>query len=145
MTANTEKISSEDVLHIYTDGASRKNPGPSALAFIFVQNELCILEHDEFIGVKTNNQAEYIAIIKALSVAEEMTKGPIRIFSDSELIIKQLSGDYKIKIEHLRILRNEILDRVKKFSNVNFSYAPRTNKWIKKADKLCNRCLNLNT
>jgi ribonuclease HI len=145
MDSNSEISSSDQVLHIYTDGASRKNPGPSALAFIFVQDGEIIHEQSEFLGEKTNNQAEYLAIIKALSEALKITKGKLCLFSDSEVVIKQLIGDYKVKKDHLRTLRKQIFDLKKGFSSVQFSHVPRQNKWIKKVDKLCNRCLNLNT
>ncbi|MFX0087302.1 MAG: ribonuclease HI family protein, partial [Candidatus Hodarchaeota archaeon] len=108
MVTNAKKILSEKVLHIYTDGASRMNPGPSALAFIIVLDGESIHEYTEFLGVKTNNQAEYLAIIKALSEAKKMTNGVIKIYSDSEVVIKQLTGDYQVKNQHLRNLRNQI-------------------------------------
>lgn len=145
MVTNAKKISSEKVLYIYTDGASRMNPGPSALAFILVSDGESIHEYTEFLGVKTNNQAEYLAIIKALSEAKKITNGVLNIYSDSEVVIKQLTGDYQVKNEHLRKLRNQIFEIVKEFSKVKFKHITRNNEWIARADKLCNRCLNLNT
>ena len=87
MSTSTNVNPSNDVLHIYTDGASRQNPGPSALAFIFVQNGEIIQEHSEFLGTKTNNQAEYLAIIEALLEAKKITNGDLIIFSDSDFCI----------------------------------------------------------
>jgi ribonuclease HI len=145
MVSYSKKISPNKVLQIYTDGASRKNPGPSALAFIFVLDGKSIHEYSEFLGVKTNNQAEYMAIIKALSKAKQITNGVLNIYSDSELVVKQLNGDYQVKNELLRKLRNQIFDVTKEFSKISFKHVQRKNKWIKIADKLCNRCLNLNT
>lgn len=145
MDSTSEISSSDQVLHIYTDGASRKNPGPSALAFIFVQDGKIIHEQSKFLEVKTNNQAEYLAIIEALSEALKITKGELCLFSDSEVVIKQLLGEYKVNKDHLRTLRKQIFDLKKEFSYIQFFHVPRQNKWIKKVDKLCNRCLNLNT
>jgi ribonuclease HI len=145
MESDNNISSSDRVLQIYTDGASRGNPGPSALAFIFVQDGDIVHEQSEFLGEKTNIQAEYLAIIKALPEALKITKGELYLFSDSEVVIKQLIGEYKVKKDHLRILRKQIFDLKKEFSSIQFSYVPRQNMWIKKVDKLCNRCLNLNT
>ncbi len=145
MDSTSKKNSLDQVLHIYTDGASRKNPGPSALAFIFVQDGEIIHEQSKFLGEKTNNQAEYLAIIEALSEALTITKGELYIFSDSEVVIKQIIGEYRVKKDHLRTLRNQIFDLKKEFSSIQFSHLPRHNKWIKIVDKLCNRCINLNT
>lgn len=145
MSTSTNANPLNDVLHIYTDGASRQNPGPSALAFIFVQNGEVIQEHSEFLGTKTNNQAEYLAIIEALLEAKKITNGDLIIFSDSEVVIKQLIGEYKVKNEELRKHRTKIFAEKKYFTKIKFTHVARQNKWIKMADKLCNRCLNLNT
>ncbi|PWI48997.1 ribonuclease H [Candidatus Heimdallarchaeota archaeon B3_Heim] len=127
---------------IFTDGAARGNPGPAAAAFLLVQNEKLLHKQNFFLGNRTNNQAEYQAIIKALEVAKGYTKDSIVLFSDSELVIKQLKGEYKVKSPHLRTLNHEVITQIKYFSSVKFIHAPRTNSWIKKADKLCNVLLN---
>ena len=127
---------------IFTDGAARGNPGPAAAAFLFLHNEKILHKRNFFLGNQTNNQAEYQAIIKALEVAKGYTKESIVLFSDSELVIKQLKGEYKVKSPHLRTLYHEVITQIKYFSSVKFTHAPRTNSWIKKADKLCNELLN---
>jgi ribonuclease HI len=127
---------------IYTDGASRGNPGPAAAAFIFLENEKIIFEQNFYLGVQTNNQAEYQAIIKALEKIVEYTHGKITIFSDSELVVKQLNGEYRVNKPHLRELFNEVDELKKQFTRVNFLYVPRSNQWIKLADQLCNKILD---
>ena len=127
---------------IYTDGASRGNPGPAAAAFIFLQNEAIIFEKNFYLGVQTNNQAEYQAIIKALVKASDYTHGDITLYSDSELVVKQLNGEYRVNQPHLQILREGTMKLVRKYSNVQFNHVSRQNKWIKIVDKLCNQTLD---
>ncbi len=135
------KIPEDKLLKIYTDGASRGNPGPSAIAFIFVIDESSIFQMNEFVGKQTNNQAEYQAIIKALLEAHKITQGDIEVFSDSELVIKQINGDYQVKNIHLLKLSQEVTHWKKFFQKVSFTHVPRENQWITMADKLCNKCL----
>ncbi|MHA2108867.1 MAG: ribonuclease HI family protein, partial [Candidatus Hodarchaeales archaeon] len=93
---------------IFTDGAARGNPGPAAAAFLFVKNDRIVHQQNYFLGNQTNNQAEYQAIIKALEIAKEYTNESIILASDSELVIKQLNGEYKVKNPHLRILYRKV-------------------------------------
>jgi ribonuclease HI len=133
-------------LKIYTDGASRGNPGPASIAFVIVKEDEVIHQKSEFIGKATNNQAEYQAIIKALSEAVKIIKnGNIELFSDSELVIKQLNGEYRVRKPHLLDLFNEIRELIKKFQSIAFIHVERTNEWIKIVDKLCNTTLNKKT
>jgi len=131
-------------LHIYTDGASRGNPGIAAAAFIFVKDNEKSFEYYKYLGKQTNNQAEYQAIILALTKALEFSEQVLILYSDSELVIKQLNGDYRVKQPHLKLLKRKIIEIKKKFRSVTFSHISRDNKWIKNADILCNRCINEN-
>ncbi|MHA2139592.1 MAG: ribonuclease HI family protein [Candidatus Hodarchaeales archaeon] len=90
----------------------------------------------------SRTQAEYQAIIKALEIAKEYTNESIILASDSELVIKQLNGEYKVKNSHLRILYRKVKHYLQFYSSVKFLHVPRTNQWIKQADKLCNDLLN---
>jgi ribonuclease HI len=128
-------------LEIYTDGASQGNPGPSAYAFIFVIDKEVVYQQTQFIGHQTNNQAEYRAIIEALTKARKKTNQNIIVYSDSELVIKQLKGDYQVRKKHLAVLFDKVLNFSKYFKNIEFNHVPRTNKWIKIADRLCNSSL----
>ncbi|MEM0332983.1 MAG: ribonuclease HI family protein [Candidatus Aenigmatarchaeota archaeon] len=135
-------IKKDDILYIYTDGASRKNPGPSAIAYVFVKNnDEIIFQNCEYIGEKTNNQAEYIAIIKALEKATEFTRWNVKVFSDSELVIRQINGKYRIKNPELKKLCLEVNKYRSLFSSLEFYHVKRENKYIQLADKLCNDCL----
>lgn len=129
-------------LAIYTDGASRGNPGHAAYAFIFVRDGRAVLERSGYIGIATNNTAEYRAIIAALTEAAKETDGPVRIYSDSELVVRQLTGAYRVNKEHLRALKDEVLSLAGQFQSVAFAPVRRTDPWIGRADDLCNRELD---
>ncbi len=129
------------MLEIYTDGASRGNPGKSALAGVIVKDNQIIKVYSEFIGLTTNNVAEYKAITKALEEAKQMKEKSVKIFSDSLLAISQINGVYKVKSPHLTELLKEIKEKKEDFSNINFSHVARENKFTKIADALCSYIL----
>ncbi|MEO0124786.1 MAG: ribonuclease HI family protein [candidate division WOR-3 bacterium] len=134
-------IKKKDILKIYVDGASWGNPGPSAYAFIFVkENEILFRDYD-YIGKKTNNFAEYTAIIKALEKAVEWTRWKIQVYSDSELVVSQVNKEWRIKNQTLKKLHNEIKDLIGDFEDVKFFHVSRKNEFIKECDKLCSKCL----
>jgi ribonuclease HI len=134
----------DDVLRIYTDGASRNNPGPAAWAFVFVKNEKIIHSDAGFIGENTNNVAEYRAAIAALDAAVNHTRGKVELYSDSALLVNQVTGKWKMKKEHLKKLYDEVMLCVRRFEQVKFLQVSRENKFVKKADALCNECLDEN-
>jgi ribonuclease HI len=132
---------------IYTDGGSRGNPGPAALGVVFCNEKgQVIKKYSEFLGEKTNNEAEYQAVIFALKkfkalFGNKLAKNTeVELRADSELLIKQLNGQYKIlepKIQQLFILIwNLKLD----FKKVKFKYVPRENN--QEADNLVNETLD---
>lgn len=98
--------------HLFVDGAARNNPGPAGAGIYIIKNGEPILKQGFFLGDKTNNQAEYLALILGIcQVASLMQPDDmLRIFSDSELLIRQIKGLYAVKNKELRILH----DRVKK-------------------------------
>ena len=101
-------IKQRDILEIYVDGASRGNIGPSSSAFIFVKDSDIIYQKSDYIGEATNNIAEYQAIINALEEAEKFSRWHIKIYSDSELVIRQINKIYRIKAKHLSKLCAEV-------------------------------------
>ncbi|MDK2975354.1 MAG: ribonuclease [Methanofollis sp.] len=129
-------------LAIYTDGASRGNPGHAACAYLFVRDGQAVFERSEYLGIATNNTAEYRAVIAALTEAARQTRGPVRVYSDSELVVRQITGVYRVNKEHLRELRNEVLGLAGRFSSTAFVSVRRTDPWIRRADALCNRELD---
>jgi ribonuclease HI len=129
-------------VHCYTDGASRGNPGPSAFAFIVESGGQVLHEESAFIGTMTNNTAEYTAIINALQWLSHFTAGRIEIYSDSELVIRQLSGVYAVKKPHLAALFREVKILCESFETVVFTAVPRAHPRIQRADELCNTALD---
>jgi ribonuclease HI len=129
-------------IHCYTDGASRGNPGPSAFAFIIETGGEVIHEESAFIGTATNNTAEYTAIIRALRWLTGRASGNVLVFSDSELVVRQLSGEYTVKKPHLVELYREVNNLCSNFNEVLFLSVPREDPWIRRADALCNMVLD---
>jgi len=127
-------------MKLYTDAGSRGNPGKAACAFVVVKDNKIIKRESKFIGVATNNEAEYNAIILALTMIKAKE---IEVVSDSELVIKQITGEYKIKQPHLRELNDKVQDLISK-RKIKFSNAPRENKFISLADELVNIELDKN-
>lgn len=131
-------------LIIYTDGASRGNPGLAAFGFT-ISDESGKLLHEEgrYIGKTTNNVAEYTAVLEALKHAKEEfgKKNPqVAVFADSKLVAQQLSGKYKIKAKHLKPIIEKIQILSLELGGVTFSYVPRTKNIL--ADKLANQALD---
>ena len=133
-----EGILNIKMIKIYTDGGSRGNPGKSACAFVAAKNGKVTATQSKFLGIKTNNEAEYHAVILAL---EFIRDDLIEIISDSELIIRQLTGEYKIKALHLQKLNTKIQNLAEK-RKIKFTYARRTNPFIVRVDKLVNKELD---
>jgi ribonuclease HI len=93
--------------HEYTafiDGASSGNPGDAGIGIIIYKGKEAVVSESKYIGKQTNNYAEYTALIVLLEMVEKHGIKKIKIFSDSELVVKQMSGEYKIKNEDLRVL-----------------------------------------
>lgn len=130
-----------DKLHIHTDGGSRGNPGPGAIAVVIKdENGKTVEEYSEFIGETTNNRAEYSAILKALELAIKFCRKEIMIFSDSENTVKQLQGINKVKDKELLKLFQNVKEKEKYFEKVTYNHIKRENN--KRADKLVNETLD---
>lgn len=123
---------------IHTDGASRGNPGDAGIGIV-VYNEdktKIIKELYEYIGKTTNNVAEYTALLKGLKAVEALKPKAIKIFLDSELIVKQINGEYKVRNEGLRPIYEDVKKLLRKF-NYTIEHIPREQN--KKADELANK------
>ncbi len=126
----------------YIDGGSRGNPGPAAAGFILTDkdgNQFCA--KGLFLGETTNNVAEYTAISNALQAAKNVGAKKIEVFSDSELLVKQVNGEYKVKSEQIRPLFQQAVNLLGEFENWKVQHITRDKN--KKADKLVNQALNL--
>lgn len=130
------------MMRVYTDGASRGNPGPGAIAYIITDTAGSVLRQNaKFIGACTNNIAEYSALILALGEAAKIGR-EAACFSDSQLMVSQLKGEYKVKKGHLRELFDEIKRLEKKFKKIEYHNVRRTDPMIKKADRMVNEVLD---
>ncbi len=124
-----------DKLILYTDGASLGNPGRGGVGVVvYNHNRDIIKKVSEFIGITTNNVAEYTALIYALQEALFLKAQELRCFLDSELVVKQLEGTYKVKDSKLKPLYYQIKHLETFFQKVSFSYVSRDKN--KEADKL---------
>src|SRR5260370_36491781 len=132
---------SKDTWTIHIDGASRGNPGPSACAFVIARPGEAPLEHAQRLSDTTNNVAEYTALLQALQRASELGGRRLSILSDSELLVKQINGEYRVKNADLRVLYAQVQDLLSKFDKVSVRHIPREQNGV--ADALCNRVLNV--
>ncbi len=126
---------------VYTDGASRGNPGPASIGVhITDKNGKSIQEISEYLGEGTNNFAEYSAVIKALELSIEHKVSNILIRSDSELLVKQLNGEYKVKSKSIIGLYKKVKELLLKIEHYGFEHVRRENNT--KADSLANMALD---
>lgn len=131
-----------DQMLIYSDGASKGNPGPAAAAFKILDKRGILLKSStQFLGRRTNNEAEYEALILALKEAQNFTKETIHCFLDSELVVNQLNGEYQVRNSRLEDLWLRVRELQQGFQHVSFSHVSRTDKNIREVDRLANRNL----
>ncbi len=129
-------------LHLFTDGGSRGNPGHAAIGCILEDpvSGTVLKEHYERIGTETNNVAEYRALIKGLELAREYQPNRLICHLDSELVVKQVRGEYKVKMPTLQPLVDEVQELEKELADVEFVHIPRADNY--RADALVNRALD---
>lgn len=129
---------------VFSDGGARGNPGPAAIGVLVCNGEgEALREHQETIGEATNNIAEYRAVLKGLELAGELGLEEIEYFVDSELVARQLSGQYRIKTPHLKDLYLQVKNQEQNFRKVSYQQIPRTHEMIRYVDRLVNQALNL--
>jgi phosphoribosylglycinamide formyltransferase-1 len=134
-------MNSEKII-VHTDGASRGNPGPAAAGFVLSDAEGNQLQAKSFfLGQATNNVAEYTGLVKALEAAQELDAKQITVFSDSELLVRQINGNYRVKSEQIRPLFQQAIELLSQFEDFNVISVPREKN--KEADRLVNKSLNL--
>jgi len=130
-------------LHLYTDAGSRGNPGPSAYAMVICSHDGKVLhEHARFIGVATNNEAEYKAMVAGLEEVKRLGADEVDVTSDSELMVRQVNGQYRMKAENLRPLLEQVKGLMSSFRSANMTHAHREHPMIARADALLNRELD---
>lgn len=128
---------------VFSDGGARGNPGPAAAAFIVLsENGQVLAANSRYLGLRTNNQAEYEALIAALQFVATVNAEEVICHLDSELVAKQLTGEYTVRNSELRKLWRKTQELNRGFKNVRFISVPRTNSQIQKADALVNKALD---
>jgi ribonuclease HI len=125
---------------IYIDGASRNNPGYAGVGILICNKKGTVLQKiSEYIGKVTNNVAEYTALNLALATALKSGYNEVLIKSDSELVVKQLNGDYKVKSDNIKSLYLQAKYLSEGFDKIDIQYVKRSNN--KEADKLANKAI----
>ena len=126
---------------LFTDGGARGNPGPAAFGYVLEAEDGTVLaSHGEAIGVATNNVAEYRALVAGLAKAAELQIPELEVVSDSELLVKQMTGEYRVKNEALRDLSLEAARHARRVGKVSYTAVRREQN--KLADRLVNEALD---
>ena len=124
-----------------TDGGARGNPGPAAYGYVLETDDGTVLAaHGETIGVATNNVAEYRALVAGLEKALELGVDEVEVVSDSELLVKQMRGEYKVKNDALRELSEEAAQLARQLRSVRYTAVRREHNEL--ADQLVNEALD---
>jgi len=126
---------------LYTDGGSRGNPGDSAAAYVICKMDDTVVEKSGvYLGMATNNQAEYYGFIRGMERARDLGIDKVSLFSDSQLVVNQMSGRYKVKNQELAPLHQQAKELADSFEEISFNYVPR--ELNKTADTEVNRILD---
>jgi ribonuclease HI len=133
-------MAGEAELTVCFDGASRGNPGRAAIGVVVLKDGVLVREISETIGETTNNIAEYRALLRGLQEAQALGARSVRICSDSELVVRQLLGEYKVRSEALAPLHREARRLIRQFERVSITHVPRADN--RGADALANRALD---
>jgi ribonuclease HI len=127
---------------LWTDGGARGNPGPAAFAYVLEAEDGTVLEaHGEAIGTATNNVAEYRGLVAGLAEAVERGVDELEVVSDSELLVKQMRGEYRVKNQALRELSLEAAALARRLARVEYRAVRREQNEL--ADRLVNEALDL--
>lgn len=128
-------------LRVMSDGASRGNPGPAGAGAVILDPTGAVLrEVSEYLGELTNNQAEYRALILALGAVREFEPDGVEVLSDSELIVRQLAGEYRVRSPELRPLWEETCELLHAIGRFGLFHIPRLDN--RRADTLANRAID---
>ena len=128
-------------LILFTDGASRGNPGPAAYGVVLTDPQgQIVAEFGRAIGRATNNEAEYQGLLAGLDAATRFGATALDIRLDSELLVQQLNGEFKVRAPNLKPLLKEAQDKLRRFRRVQISHVPRA--YNSRADRLANQALD---
>lgn len=133
----------QEPMSMYTDGASRGNPGPAAIAYSIYDSAGNMIEKDaRCIGVHTNNEAEYEAVLWGIEKVRERRCSSLRVFTDSELVVKQYTGEYRTKDERMAQYARRVAANKKLFTSFDLKNVPRENPRTQIVDAMVNAVLD---
>ncbi len=139
--AGLRRLSAPVKARLFTDGGARGNPGPAAYGYVLEAGDGTVLAaHGETIGVATNNVAEYSALVEGLRKAAELQLNELEVVSDSELLVNQMRGSWKVKNEALRELWREAMRLATTFDKITYNAVRREHNEL--ADRLVNEALD---
>jgi ribonuclease HI len=125
------------------DGGARGNPGPAAVGVVLYDTDRSVVQsYKAYLGETTNNVAEYMALIKALQLAANHTRDEVHVFMDSELVVRQMQGRYKVKAGHLVAFYEQAKSNERLFQKVVYKNVPREDPFQAEADRLVNEALD---
>ena len=130
-------MSGGNAITVYVDGAAKGNPGPAGIGVRLELQGIVLSEHSEYIGTATNNVAEYKALIYGLEIARRYRVTRVNVISDSELMVRQLNGEYKVKNENLLPLYRSARELAGSFEEFRIRHVSRTEN--QHADRLANQ------
>jgi ribonuclease HI len=130
------------MLKIFSDGGSRGNPGPSAYGLVVTEDGDTIYEESEYLGIRTNNYAEYRGLIAGIRKAIELGAQEVEFVMDSQLVIRQMRGEYRVKAPELIELHRDAAALSSMIPKVSFTDVRRSELLMPRADELVNRELD---
>ena len=133
-------MSRSETCRLHTDGGARGNPGPAASGFVLKKGNVVVAEEGHYLGETTNNVAEYTALLRGLEKARALQIDELDCFLDSELIVKQIKREYKVKQPHLAVLFVKVWNLTLQFKKITFTHIPRERN--KEADRLVNAAID---
>jgi len=129
-----------DAIEIYIDGAARGNPGESGIGVLIKENQASYREVKKYLGTKTNNQAEYTALITALESTQELKNRTIKIFTDSLLMANQMNGVWKVRHPEIAVLNKKAKELIRSFKDISITHIRR--ELNQEADRLANLAID---
>jgi len=133
-----DEVEGEGILRV--DGASRGNPGQAGAGLVLEKNGEILLRMGEYLGEATNNEAEYRALILGIDQGRRLGLTELKIYSDSELLVRQMKGEYRVRNPRLQELYFQAVKGLESFRKVFFSHVPREKN--KEADRMANLAID---
>jgi len=141
LPASGPGVAAGNRIRVYSDGAARGNPGLAGAGAVLIEPNGRVVERlGKFLGVQTNNYAEYMGLLLGLKRAKDLGVQEVEVFADSELMIRQLNGTYQVKSPSLRPLYEEVLELLNQFGRFKLVHVPREMNAM--ADEMSNRAID---